>query len=72
MTEPAHEPVLVMYEVLTGVMPDGTSVMVQVFRRKGEDRSIMAQLALRQHKWQTWGPPIRLDGEHQVTESPSA
>ena len=68
----APEPVLVIYEVLTGTMPDGTSVMVQVFRRKGEDRSIMAQLAFRQHKWQTWGVPVRLDGEHSVSESPTA
>jgi hypothetical protein len=72
MTETAAEPVLIVYEVFTGLMPDGTSVMVQVFRKKGEDRSIMAQLALRPHKWATWGPPIRLDEQHQVTESPSA
>jgi hypothetical protein len=47
-------------------MPDGQQVMVQSFRRQGEDKSMMSQIAFRKYKWQTWGPPIRLDYDHQI------
>jgi hypothetical protein len=60
------DPVIVFYEVFTGVMPDGRQVMVQLFRRKGEDRSMTAQIAFREQQWQTWGPPTRLDDRHEL------
>jgi hypothetical protein len=53
-------------------MPDGQHVMVQIFRKKGEDRSMLAQLAFRSDKWATWGVPVRLEDSHSVTETPVA
>jgi hypothetical protein len=50
-------------------MPDGQQVMVQSFRRQGEDKSMMSQIAFRKYKWQTWGAPIRLDHDHQIDRS---
>lgn len=72
MTEPQPDPVVIFYEVFTGTMPDGQRVMVQIFRKKGEDRSMLAQLAFRSDNWATWGPPVRLDDLHTVTETPVA
>jgi hypothetical protein len=72
MNETATDPVVIFYEVFTGTMPDGRQVMVQIFRKKGEDRSMLAQLAFRADTWATWGPPVRLDDRHEITESPSA
>jgi hypothetical protein len=53
-------------------MPDGQRVMVQLFRKKGEDRSMFAQLAFRSDNWATWSAPIRLDDMHSLTETPVA
>lgn len=72
MNEPAPEPVVIFYEVFTGTMPDGRQVMVQTFRKKGEDRSMIAQLAFRDNAWATWGPPVRLDDRHELAETPGA
>jgi hypothetical protein len=72
MTEPTPDPVVIFYEVFTGTMPDGQHVMVQIFRKKGEDRSMLAQLAFRSDKWATWGVPVRLEDRHSVTETPVA
>jgi hypothetical protein len=66
---PTTQAVIILYEVFTGVMPDGQQVMVQSFRRQGEDKSMMSQIAFRKYKWQTWGPPIRLDHDHQIDRS---
>lgn len=66
MSETNESAVVILYEVFTGTMPDGRQVMVQVFRRQGQDKSMVAQLAFRDHNAQTWGPPIRLDERHQL------
>jgi len=60
---------IVLYEVFTGTLEDGRQVMVQVFRRQGDDKSMFAQLAFRNDSWQSWGPPVRLDDRHQLTET---
>lgn len=62
--------VIILYEVFVATAPDGREVMVQVFRRKGDDKSMSAQLAFRANKWETWGAPLRLDALHSVTEVP--
>ena len=62
--------VIILYEVFVATAPDGREVMVQVFRRKGDDKSMSAQLAFRTNKWETWGTPLRLDALHSVTEVP--
>jgi hypothetical protein len=72
MTDTTPEPVVIFYEVFTGTMPDGQRVMVQLFRKKGEDRSMFAQLAFRADNWATWSAPIRLDDMHSLTETPVA
>jgi hypothetical protein len=56
---------IIYYEVFTGVMPDGTEVMVQAFRQQGADRTHSAQIAFRRDTWSTWGVPIQL--EHRST-----
>jgi len=66
MSDLDQSAVVILYEVFNGITPDGKQVMVQVFRRQGQDKSMMAQLAFRDNKWQTWSPPIRLEG-HQLT-----
>ena len=63
-----QEAVVILYEVFVATAPDGREVMVQVFRRKGDDKSMSAQLAFRANKWETWGVPLRLDALHSVTE----
>ena len=60
--------VIILYEVFVATAPDGREVMVQVFRRKGDDKSMSAQLAFRANKWETWGTPLRLDALHSVSE----
>ena len=60
---------IVLYKVFTGTLEDGRQVMVQVFRRQGDDKSMFAQLAFRNDSWQSWGPPVRLDDRHQLTET---
>jgi hypothetical protein len=72
MTDTTPETVVIFYEVFTGTMPDGQRVMVQIFRKKGEDRSMFAQLAFRSDNWATWSAPIRLDDMHSLTETPVA
>ena len=62
--------VIILYEVFVATAPDGREVMVQVFRKKGDDKSMSAQLAFRANKWETWGTPLRLDALHSVTEVP--
>ena len=69
MTDTTPEPVVIFYEVFTGTMPDGQRVMVQLFRKEGEDRSMFAQLAFRADNWATWSAPIRLDDMHSLTEN---
>lgn len=67
-------PVIILYEVFTGTQPDGTQVMVQLFRKKGTDESMFCQIAFRASSWDSWGPPLRLDDRHQLThniEAPS-
>jgi hypothetical protein len=59
------KPNIVFYEVLTGTLDTGMEVLVQVFREP-DGRISLAQLAFRAHKWQTWGPPTRL--EHMTTQ----
>lgn len=70
MTEPNQPPttnaVVILYEVFTGHTPDGREVMVQVFRRQGEDKSMSAQIAFRPFKWSMWEQPIRLDQLHEI------
>jgi len=63
---------IVLYEVFTGTGTDGTQVMVQVFRKQGQDKSMFAQLAYREHSGQSWSPPIRLDDQHQIVETSPA
>ena len=63
------ETVVIFYEVFSGTLPDGQQVMVQLFRKKGEDRSMVAQVAFRRDKWQTWSAPTRLDDTHQIVET---
>lgn len=63
---PTTQAVIILYEVFTGIMPDGQQVMVQTFRKSGEDKSMMSQIAFRKDTWQTWGAPIRLEQEHQI------
>lgn len=63
---PTTQAVIILYEVFTGIMPDGRQVMVQTFRESGEDKSLMSQIAFRKDTWQSWGPPIRLDQMHQI------
>ena len=68
------QPVIILYEVFTGTQPDGTQVMVQLFRKKGTDESMFCQIAFRPTTWDSWGPPLRLDDRHQLThnlEAPS-
>lgn len=72
MTEPQQAATIVLYEVFTGTLEDGRQVMVQVFRTQGVDKSMFAQLAFRDHTGQSWGPPIRLDDRHQLTETSPA
>lgn len=60
---------VILYEVFTGQHPDGRQIMVQVFRRKNSDHSMVCQLAFRDQSHQSWGPPIRLDNTHQVTDT---
>lgn len=60
---------VILYEVFVGKMPDGRQVMVQVFRRKDNNYSMVCQLAFRDQTGDTWGPPIRLDTTHQVTDT---
>jgi hypothetical protein len=71
MTQDQQQPdaVVILYEVFVGTMQDGKQVMVQVFRKKGDDKSMSAQLALRANQWETWAPPVRLDALHSVTET---
>ena len=71
MSEP-QQATIVLYEVFTGTLEDGRQVMVQVFRRQGQDKSIFAQLAFRDHSGQSWAPPVRLDDRHQITETSPA
>jgi hypothetical protein len=71
MSEP-QQATIVLYEVFTGTLEDGRQVMVQVFRKQGQDKSMFAQLAFRDHSGQSWSPPVRFDDRHQITEtSPS-
>lgn len=63
--EPAQA-VVILYEVFSGTLPDGKQIMLQVFRRQGQDKSMVAQVAFRDHTWQTWGVPVRLEN-HQLT-----
>ncbi len=68
------QPVIILYEVFTGTQADGTQVMVQIFRKRGDDKSMFSQIAFRQSTWDSWGPPIRLDDRHQISaniETPS-
>lgn len=51
---------VILYEVFTGTMPDGTEVMVQLFRPQGQDRSQACQIAFRQQTWDRWGVPTHL------------
>jgi hypothetical protein len=60
---------VILYEVFVGIMPDGRQAMVQVFRRKDNNYSMLCQLAFRDHTGQTWSPPVRLDTTHQVTDT---
>ncbi len=60
---------VILYEVFTGQHPDGRQIMVQVFRRKDNNYSMVCQLAFRDQTHDTWGPPIRLDTTHQVTDT---
>lgn len=69
MEDNATQASVILYEVFVGIMPDGRQAMVQVFRRKDNNYSMVCQLAFRDHTHDTWGPPIRLDGIHQVTDS---
>lgn len=70
MTNPPEvDPVIVFYEVMTGTMPDGRQVMVQLFRRQGTDRTMVAQVAFRDHPHHTWGPPVRLEERHELVDS---
>lgn len=68
MAEP-QQATIVLYEVFTGTLEDGRQVMVQVFRKQGDDKSMLAQIAFRTDTWQSWGPPVRLDDCHQITET---
>jgi hypothetical protein len=74
MSQDDNHPVIILYEVFTGTLPDGTQVMVQTFRKKGTEESMLAQVAFRKSTWESWGPPTRLDDRHQVapfTEAPA-
>jgi hypothetical protein len=51
---------VIFYEVFTGSLPDGTEVLVQLFRKQHEDRSHSAQIAFRRDTWSTWGVPTQL------------
>ena len=66
MADPNQQAVVILYEVFTGTAPDGRQVMIQVFRRQGQDKSMFAQLAFRDKSWQTWSAPIRLDDQHEI------
>lgn len=52
---------VILYEVFTGTMPDGTEILVQLFRPQGQDKSQACQIAFRQQSWDRWGVPIQLD-----------
>lgn len=52
---------IILYEVFTGQMPDGTEVMVQLFRPQGQDKSQACQIAFRQQSWDRWGVPVYLE-----------
>lgn len=52
---------IILYEVFVGTMPDGTEVMVQLFRQQGHDRSRACQIAFRQQTWDRWGVPVQLE-----------
>lgn len=69
MEEQSTQASVILYEVFVGMMPDGRQAMVQVFRRKDNNYSMVCQLAFRDHTGDTWSPPIRLDTTHQVTDT---
>lgn len=52
---------VILYEVFVGTMPDGTEVMVQLFRPQGQDKSQACQIAFRQQSWDRWGVPVQLE-----------
>jgi len=69
MEEESTQASVILYEVFVGMMPDGRQAMVQVFRRKDNNYSMVCQLAFRDHTHDTWSPPIRLNTTHQVVNT---
>jgi hypothetical protein len=69
MEETSTQTGVILYEVFVGEMPDGRQIMTQIFRRQGDDRSIVCQIAFRDHTGETWGPPVRLDTLHSLSDT---
>ncbi len=49
-----------LYEALTGLLPDGREVLVQVFREPGELSVKAAQMSTRL-PWGNWSDPVELE-----------
>jgi len=45
------------HRIWTGRRPDGTWILVNLWRLPGGDQ---LDVAFRDEQWHTWGPPIRL------------
>lgn len=52
---------VILYEVFTGHLSDGTEIMVQLFRPQGHDRSQACQFAVRFKDCDSWTVPVQLE-----------
>jgi len=58
--EPDQTPNLIYYEVLTGELDTGMQLLIQLFRLPNGTIQL-GQFSLRSSRWDTWGPPTRLE-----------